>query len=157
MRVDYAKELPKAVEAMRELERAVRDCGIEPLLLELVKLRASQLNACASCLDVHGKAARRRGETEQRLDVLPAWRDTPFYSPRERAALAWSEALTLLPHSGAPDDVFADVDAHFSAQEAAALTFAAISINGWNRLAVGLRVPVEGYATSLRPPAVGHA
>ena len=139
MRVDYADSFPKGLEAMLALEAAVRHVGLEPLLLELVKLRASQLNGCAYCLDMHAKDARARGEDEQRLHVLAAWREAPFYSPRERAALAWCETLTLLPQNGAPDDVFAEVEAVFSLEEIAALTFQVVAINGWNRLAVGLR------------------
>ena len=142
LRVDYADSFPKGLEAMLALEAAVRHVGLEPLLLELVKLRASQLNGCAYCLDMHAKDARARGEDEQRLHVLAAWREAPFYSPRERAALAWCETLTLLPQNGAPDDVFAEVEAVFSPEEIAALTFQVVAINGWNRLAVGLRTPV---------------
>lgn len=149
MRVDYAKSLPTGFEAMLALEAAIRESGLEPLLLELVKLRASQLNGCAYCLDMHSKDARARGEDEQRLHVLAAWREAPLYSPRERAALAWCEALTLLPQSGAPDDVFAEVAAQFSPEEIAALTFQVVAINGWNRLAVGLRTPVGDYVSPL--------
>ena len=151
MRVDYAKSLPTGFEAMLALEAAIRESGLEPLLLELVKLRASQLNGCAYCLDMHSKDARARGEDEQRLHVLAAWREAPLYSPRERAALAWCEALTLLPQSGAPDDVFAEVAAQFSPEEIAALTFQVVAINGWNRLAVGLRTPVGDYVSPFHP------
>ncbi len=150
MRVDYAKAFPSGLQAMLGLEQAVRRGGLEPPLLELVKLRASQLNGCAYCLDMHSKDARALGEDEQRLHVLAAWREAPFYSPRERAALAWCEALTLLPQSGAPDDVFAEVEAQFSPEEIAALTFQIVAINGWNRLAVGLRTPVGDYVSPFR-------
>ncbi len=126
---------------MVALEGAVRSSGLEPLLLELVKLRASQINGCAYCMDMHGKDARARGEDEQRLHVLAGWREAPFYNARERAALAWCEALTLLPDTGAPDEVFAEVKQQFSEEEIAALTFQIVAINGWNRLAVGLRTP----------------
>lgn len=147
MRVDYKAELPSAYEAMLGLEAATRRSSLEPALVELVKMRASQLNGCAYCLDMHSKDARARGENEQRLHVLAAWREAPFYSDRERAALAWCEALTLLPQTGAPDDVYAEVQAHFSAPEIAALTFQIVAINGWNRLAVGLRAPVGDYVS----------
>jgi AhpD family alkylhydroperoxidase len=140
---------PRGFEAMLGLERAIRGSDLEPLLLELVKLRASQLNGCAYCLDMHSKDARARGEREQRLHVLAAWRDAPFYSARERAALAWCETLTLLPETGAPDDVFTEVEAEFSAEEIAALTFQIVAINGWNRLAVGLGAPVGDYRSPL--------
>ncbi len=117
MRVDYTKELPKGFEAMLALEGAVTGSGLEPLLLELVKLRASQINGCAYCMDMHGKDARARGEDEQRLHVLAGWREAPFYNARERAALAWCEALTLLPDTGAPDGVFAEVKQQFSDED----------------------------------------
>jgi AhpD family alkylhydroperoxidase len=147
MRIDYAKELPSGFEAMRALEQAVRSSDLDPVLLELVKLRASQLNRCAYCLDMHSKDARARGESEQRLHLLVAWRDTPVYNERERAALAWCEALTTLSVTGAPDDAFADLEAQFSPQEIAALTLQIVAINGWNRLAVGLRTPVGNYTS----------
>lgn len=147
MRVDYPSALPAGFEAMLALEAAVHRSRLEPPLLELVKTRASQLNGCAYCLDMHTKDARARGEDEQRLHVLAAWRDAPFYSARERAALAWCEALTLLPQEGAPDEVFAEVRDHFTDEEIAALTFAIVAINGWNRLAVGLRSPVGDYVS----------
>jgi AhpD family alkylhydroperoxidase len=153
MRVNYATTFPNGFAAMRSLEEAVRRSGLEPALRELVNLRASQLNGCAYCLDMHSKDARARGEDEQRLHVLAAWREAPFYSPRERAALAWCEALTLLPETGAPDDVFADVEAQFSAEEIAALTFQIVAINGWNRLSVGMRTPVGDYVSPLRGDA----
>ena len=147
MRVDYTKAFPSGFDAMLGLEHAVRGSGLDPLLLELVKLRASQINRCAYCLDMHSKDARAQGEDEQRLHVLAAWREAPFYSPRERAALAWCEALTALPQTGAPDDVFADLEAQLSPEEIAALTFQIVAINGWNRLSVGLRTPVGDYVS----------
>jgi AhpD family alkylhydroperoxidase len=155
MRVDYTTAFPKGFEAMLGLEQAVRRSGLDPLLLELVKLRASQLNGCAYCLDMHSKDARAQGEDEQRLHVLAAWREAPFYSPRERAALAWCEALTALPQTGAPDDVFAELEAQFAPEEIAALTFAIVAINGWNRLAVGLRTPVGGYVSPFETAPAG--
>jgi len=151
MRVDYTKTFTTGYDAMLGLERAVRASALEPLLLELVKLRASQLNGCAYCLDMHSKDARALGEDEQRLHVLAAWREAPFYSRRERAALGWCEALTLLPQTGAPDDVYAELEAQFSPEEITALSFVIVAINGWNRLAVGLRSPVGDYASPYRP------
>jgi AhpD family alkylhydroperoxidase len=153
MRVDYVTAFPDGFKAMLGLEKAVRGSGLEPELLELVKLRASQLNGCAYCLDMHSKDARAQGEDEQRLHVLAAWREAPFYSPRERAALAWCESLTLLPETGAPDEVFAKVDAEFSAEEISALTLQIVAINGWNRLAVGMRSPVGDYVSPFRADA----
>jgi AhpD family alkylhydroperoxidase len=153
MRVDYVTAFPDGFKAMLGLEKAVRGSGLEPELLELVKLRASQLNGCAYCLDMHSKDARAQGEDEQRLHVLAAWREAPFYSPRERAALAWCESLTLLSETGAPDEVFAKVDAEFSAEEISALTLQIVAINGWNRLAVGMRSPVGDYVSPFRADA----
>ena len=148
MRIDYQRVFPAANRAMVGLEEAVAAGGLEPELLELVKMRASQLNGCAYCLDMHSKDARARGEDEQRLHVLAAWREAPFYSERDRAALAWCEALTLLPQTGAPDDVYAQVRDEFDEQEVVALTLAIVAINGWNRFAVGLRSPVGSYVAT---------
>ena len=148
MRLDYRSVLPEALQAMRGLEETVSRSGLDPELLELVKMRASQLNGCAHCLDMHSKDARARGESEQRLHVLAAWREAPFYSERERAALAWCEALTLLPQTGAPDDVYAELQSAFGEEEMVALTLAIVAINGWNRFAVGFRAPVGGHVPS---------
>jgi AhpD family alkylhydroperoxidase len=153
MRVDYVQVLPAAREAMVGLDKVVARSSLEPELVELVRLRASQLNGCAFCLDMHSKDARARGEDEQRLHVLAGWREAPFYSPRERAALAWCEDLTLLPETGAPDGAYAPLEEHFSPEEIVALTLAVVAINGWNRLAVGLRKPVGDYVSRLRPRA----
>jgi AhpD family alkylhydroperoxidase len=152
MRVDFSKTFPEALQAMYALERATRKSSLEPALLELVKLRASQLNGCGYCIDMHTKDARARGETEQRLYLTSAWREAPCYSPRERAALEWTEALTLLPSTAAPDDVYERVRSAFSEEEIVALTLAIVAINGWNRLAVGLRAPVGSY----RPATVAE-
>jgi AhpD family alkylhydroperoxidase len=149
MRLDYRKSFPQALQAMLGLEHAVHESALEPELLELVKMRASQLNGCAYCLDMHSKDARARGESEQRLHVLAAWREAPFYSDRERAALAWCEALTLLPQTGAPDDDYARLREQFAEEEIVALTLAIVAINGWNRFAVGLRSPVGDYVSPL--------
>lgn len=145
MRIDYRSVFPAAMQAMAGLERAVHSSGLEPELLELVKVRASQLNRCGFCLDMHTKDAEAIGVDAQRLHLAVAWRETSCYSARERAALSWCEALTLLPQSGAPDDVYQQLSEHFSSEEIVALTLAIVAINGWNRLAVGLRTPVGSY------------
>ncbi len=147
MRVDYRRAFPEAMQAMLGLEQAVHESSLEPELLELVKMRASQINGCGYCLDMHSKDARARGETEQRLYVLPAWREAPFYSDRERAALAWTEAITLVAETDAPDDVYNELTGHFSEDEIVALTLAIVAINGWNRFAIGLRSPVGHYVS----------
>lgn len=144
-RIEYRKVAPGVTAAMSGLERYLSECGLEPSLLELVKLRASQINGCAYCIDMHTKDARTRGETEQRLYALNAWRETPFYTDRERAALAWSEALTLIADTHAPDDVYESARQQFSEKELADLTLAVIAINGWNRLAIGLRTVPGTY------------
>jgi AhpD family alkylhydroperoxidase len=156
MRIDFST-VPEAMSAMRGLEQAVRGSSLEPELLELVKMRASQLNGCAYCLDMHSKDARARGESEQRLHVLAAWRETELYSDRERAALAWCESLTLLSQTGAPDDVYAGVAAQFEPAEIVMLTLAIVAINGWNRFAVGMRSPVGSYVSPHKPAAVASA
>jgi AhpD family alkylhydroperoxidase len=144
MRIDYREEFPAGVRAMAELERAVRGSTLEPGFLELVRVRASQVNGCTHCLAMHNGDARARGERPTRLDTVAAWREAPYYTGRERAALAWCEALTELSRTGAPDEVYAAVEAEFSPAEIAALTFAIVAIAGWNRLAVGLRSDVMG-------------
>src|SRR5512146_2909695 len=121
-RMEYLKVAPGVSQAMSQLERQVRESGLEAPLLELVKTRASQINGCAFCLDMHTKDARSRGETEQRLYALSAWRETPFYTDRERAALAWTEALTLIAGSHAPDDVYETARQQFAEKELADLT-----------------------------------
>lgn len=136
---------PDAVRALRALNHYVETCGLEPALLELVKTRASQINGCAFCLHMHTKDARARGETEERLFLLSAWRESPLYSERERAALAWTEALTLVAKTGAPDADFDELRRHFSDKELVDLTVAIGMINTWNRLCIGFRVvhPIE--------------
>ncbi len=144
-RISYSAIAPRAMKAMLGLEDYVRESGLEPLLLELVRMRASQMNGCAYCLDMHGKDARAEGETEQRLYGLPAWREAPYYSDRERAALEWAEAVTDIARSRAEDEVYERVREQFSEEEMVALTMAIIAINGWNRLAVGFRTPAGTY------------
>jgi AhpD family alkylhydroperoxidase len=148
-RLDYANVAPGALKAMYAVERYVRECGLEPLLLELVKLRASQINGCAYCVDMHTKDARAHGETEQRLYAVVVWREAPFFTERERAALAWTEAVTLVSQEHVPDDVFETARKQFSDKELVDLTMAVIAINGWNRLAIGFRAVAGTY----QPPA----
>jgi AhpD family alkylhydroperoxidase len=136
---------PDAMKAMRAVQSHVDASTLEHSLLELVKMRASQVNGCAYCLDMHSKDARAAGETEQRLYTLDAWHETPFFTERERAALEWTEAVTRVGETHVPDEVAARVRQHFDEQELVALTFAVIAINGWNRLAVALRFPVGTY------------
>ena len=155
VRLDYAAAAPDAVEAMRGLEKVVESSTLEPLLLELVKLRASQINGCAYCVDMHTKDARAIGEDEQRLHLVAVWREAPFFTPRERAALAWTEALTLLPETGAPDDVYEAMVRKFDPAEQVALTLAIVAINGWNRFSVGFRRPVGSYVSHRHPEPVG--
>jgi AhpD family alkylhydroperoxidase len=143
-RIDLARHAA-AYHAMLGVEKYARESGLETALLELVRLRASLLNGCAYCIDMHTKDARAEGETEQRLYGLSAWRETPFYTPRERAALEWTEALTEIAASHAPDDVFDRVRAQFAEPELVSLTMAIVAINGWNRLAIGFRVVPGTY------------
>lgn len=138
-RLDYSQASPGGFHAMHALQEHVETCGLEHSLLELVKMRASQINGCAYCLDMHSKDARAAGETEQRLYLLNAWRESPFYSVRERAALAWTEALTLVSESDVSDELYAEARKQFSERELADLSFAIIAINGWNRLAIPFR------------------
>ena len=144
-RMEYMKVAPGISQAMGGLQRAVHESGLEPSLLELVKTRASQINGCAYCLDMHTKDARAGGETEQRLYALSAWRETPFYTNRERAALAWTEAVTLISETHVPDEMYEQAREQFSEQELAYLTLAIIAINGWNRLAVSFRTVPGTY------------
>jgi AhpD family alkylhydroperoxidase len=132
-------------QAMLALQQQVETSGLEHSLIELVKLRTSQINGCAYCLDMHSKDARALGETEQRIYALNAWRETPFFSDRERAALEWAEAVTRVSVDHVPDSVYDAVAAHFSDAELVALTFAVVAINGWNRLAISFRAPVGSY------------
>ena len=138
-RLNYAKASPDGFKAMRQLQAHVDGCGLEHPLLELVKMRVSQMNGCAYCLDMHSKDARAAGETEQRLYLLNAWRESPFYSDRERAALTWTEALTCISANDVSDELYAEVRKHFSDKELVDLSLAIIAINGWNRLAIPFR------------------
>jgi len=144
-RTDLIHVNPGVVHAMLGLERQVRQAGLDEKLLDLVRMRASQINRCAYCLDMHSKDARAAGETEQRLYGLEAWRETPYYSARERAALEWTEALTLVSETGVPDDVYERVRAQFPENELVHLSLAIVAINGWNRLNVAARTVPGGY------------
>ena len=144
-RIDAIKVAPGARQAMYALETYVRQSGLEHSLLELVKMRASQINGCAYCLDMHSKDARAAGETEQRLYCLNAWEESPFYTDRERAALEWTEAVTLVAQTHVPDEIYERVRQHFSETELVNLTMAIVAINGWNRLNVAFRTPAGSY------------
>ncbi|MBK5215013.1 MAG: carboxymuconolactone decarboxylase family protein [Flavobacteriaceae bacterium] len=144
-RLDYYETDPKSINGMLELEKYIAGSGLERSLYELVKLRASQINGCAYCIDMHSKDARKAGETEQRLYALSAWRETSFYSERECAALAWTEAMTLISENDMSDSLYTSVAEHFSEKEHLVLTMAIIAINGWNRLAIGFRKEPGSY------------
>ena len=145
-RLEAQKASPAAYRAMLALETFVRKSSkIEPSLLELVKMRASQINGCAYCIDMHSKDARAEGESEQRLYALNAWRETPFFTDRERAALAWTEAVTLVAEGHVPDAVYEEAKGQFSDEELANLTLAVVAINGWNRLAISFRSVPGSY------------
>jgi AhpD family alkylhydroperoxidase len=153
-RIDILRVSPRAVQAMLGLQNYVNASSIEASLLELVKMRASQINGCAYCLDMHSKDARAAGETEQRLYGLDAWRETPYYSPRERAALEWTEALTLVREGHVPDEVYAAVREHFSEAELVDLALAVVAINGWNRLSIGFRAEPGSYKPRAQASAL---
>ena len=138
-RLSIPDAAPQGYAALATVEAYVKQSGLPPLLVDLMKMRVSQINGCAFCLDMHGKDARRRGETEQRLYLLNAWRESPLYTPAERAALAWTEALTLIAETHAPDADFEELKKHFSDKEIADLTILVGMINLWNRIAIGMR------------------
>src|SRR4051794_38838317 len=149
-RLPFQKVAPDAFRAMLALEEYVRSTGLEPALLHLVKLRASYINGCAHCIDMHTKDARKEGETEQRIYAIPVWRETPFFSPRERAALAWTEAVTRLGAEGVSDEAYEAARAQFEEAELVRLTVAIVSINGWNRLSIAFRSEVGSYQPGQR-------
>jgi AhpD family alkylhydroperoxidase len=144
-RIEYGKAAPGVLKAMWGIEQYVKKSGLEPSLLELVKMRASQINGCAFCLDMHSKDARAQGESEQRLYLLNAWRESPFYTDRERAALEWTEAVTFIANDHVPDDVYECVRRQFGEEELVDLTMAVVAINGWNRLAISFRAVPGAY------------
>lgn len=146
-RFDYKQASPAAFKALLHTEQQVHASSLEALLIELVKTRASQINGCAYCLDMHTKDARAQGESEQRLYLLNAWREAPFYSDRERAALAWTEAVTEISVHGVSDELYEQVCEHFDEQAIVDLTLAVIAINGWNRMAIAFRSKVGDYVS----------
>jgi len=147
-RLDYRLASPQAFQAMLQIEQEIHESGLEKSLLELVKARASQINGCAWCVDMHTKDARARGETEQRLYLLPVWCEAPCYSERERAALAWTEAVTQIATThDVPDAVYDEARRHFDEKALVDLTLAVIAINGWNRLNVAFRTKVGDYVS----------
>ena len=148
-RIDYTKVVPEAFKAMMGLATHVRRSGLPHQLLALIDTRVSQINGCAYCIDMHTKDARAAGETEQRLYALSAWRETPFFTERERAALAWAEAVTELGHGHVSDAVYTEARRHFDERELVELTMATVTMNAWNRLAISFRMEVGGYT----PPA----
>ena len=153
-RIDYGRRFPEVRTAMSAIEQHVHRSGLEPKLLELVKLRASLINGCAYCIDMHTKVARSLGESEQRLYEVSVWRDAPFYTERERAALAWTEAVTLVHVEHVPDDVYEIVRRHFEEKELVDLTAAVVAINGWNRFAIAFRTVPGTFR--LGKPAAGN-
>ena len=144
-RLDFQKTVPQAYRIMVSLETYIRNAVLEPELLKLVKLRASQINGCALCIDMHSKEARADGETEQRIYALSAWRETPFFTDRERAALAWTEAVTLISDNRVPDEVYQETQQRFTEQELANLTMTIVTINSWNRLCISFRTVPGSY------------
>jgi AhpD family alkylhydroperoxidase len=140
---EFHQLAPETTSALRSIGQAVNQSSLEPLLVELVKMRASQINGCAFCLNMHFEDALKLGETPQRLNLLSAWHEAPVFSERERAALAWTESLTLIADDHVPDEVYEEVSQHFSKQELALLTAAVITINAWNRIAIAYRATPE--------------
>jgi len=142
-RLDYAAAAPEELRALFALEKQVRAGGLEKPLLELVRLRASQINGCAYCVDLHTRDARAAGEDERRLHTVAVWRETDLFTPRERAALAWTESLTLIASTHVPDEIYAAVKPHFTDAELVKLTLAVIAINAWNRVSITFRKPLD--------------
>src|SRR6266540_3056667 len=143
--IEYAKAAPGVVKAMSGLGQYLASCGLEPALLDLVPLRASYLNGCAYCIDMHSKDLRARGDSEQRVYGLVAWQEAPYYTERERAALHWTDAVTRIAETHVPDEVYAQACEQFSEQELVNLTLAVVAINGWNRLAISFRTEPGTY------------
>lgn len=153
-RIKYHEVAPEGIRALGGLEVYVQNCGLEAGLLELVEIRVSQLNGCGHGIDMHTRDARANGETEQRLHDLPAWRESPFYTDRERAALAWAVAVTLVSHGTAPDALYKETRRYFSEKELVDLTLALVAINGRNRLGIAFRNKLE-TSTTKAPMPVG--
>lgn len=144
-RLDYYNAAPGALKGMMELEKFVHSSKMDKSLFELIKMRASQINGCAYCIDMHSKDARKAGETEQRLYALSAWREAPFFTDRERAALEWTEELTLISQNEVSDNLYNNMRQYFTEEELLTLTMAVVAINGWNRLAISFRSEVGSY------------
>jgi AhpD family alkylhydroperoxidase len=138
-RLNSNQVAPDAMKAMGALQSYIENCGLEPSLIGLVETRASQINGCAFCIHMHTRAARAKGESEERLYLLDAWRESPLYSERERAALAWTESVTLVSETHVPDAVYDEVRRHFSEEELVKLTMLVVTINAWNRIAISFR------------------
>ena len=149
-RLDYRTFNQEPLQALRALEKYIAGCGLDHKFLHLLKLRASQINGCAFCIDMHSIDARAAGETEQRLYALDAWRETPFFDARERAALAWIEAVTRVSDTHVPDSVYDEARQQFSEKEIVDLTYVAVAINAWNRLAIALRSVPGRYRTESK-------
>ncbi len=149
-RIHYTKVAPGAYHALLGLEKYLHECGLEEGLLHLIRLRSSQINGCAYCLDMHWKDLRAIGENEQRLYSLDAWEECPYYTDRERAALAWTDAVTKVSETHVPDEVYREVKPHFSEKELADLTLAVATINAWNRLAIAARTTPGTYQPAKR-------
>jgi AhpD family alkylhydroperoxidase len=150
-RIDYRKFNPEPLQALLTIEKYIASSGLDHKLVHMLKLRASQINGCAYCIDMHSLDARAAGETEQRLYALDAWRETPFFNERERAALAWIEAITLVSETHVPDDVYEEAKKQFSDKEIVDLTFVAATINAWNRLAISTRAVPGRYRPAQVP------
>ncbi|MDY0081703.1 MAG: carboxymuconolactone decarboxylase family protein [Ignavibacteriaceae bacterium] len=151
MRLDWAKVSPDALKAMLAVQGFTDKSSLDHKLIELIKIRASQINGCAYCLDMHTKDALAIGESDQRLHVLAAWREAPFYSEKERAALAWCESLTEISEKGAPENLFKELQKHFTNEQIVEITLAVIVINGWNRLAVAFESEAGHYVSNRKP------
>ncbi len=156
-RFNYAKAAPGVYDAMQGLENYLGQCGLEESLQHLIKLRASQINGCAYCLDMHWKDLRAIGEKEQRLYSLDAWRECPYYSDRERAALAWTEAVTQVTGGHVPDAVYEEARSHFNEKELSDMTLVIAAINAWNRLSIAARIVPGGYQAAKAQELETHA
>ncbi|MGH9501921.1 MAG: carboxymuconolactone decarboxylase family protein [Terriglobales bacterium] len=144
-RINYNKLSPEGFKAMQGLEHSLNNSSVEKKLMHLLKLRVSQINGCAFCLDMHWKDLQAEGENEQRMYSLDAWREAPYYTDRERAALAWAEAVTNIRDGHVPDSLYEETRRHFNEQETADLTLAVVAINGWNRISIAFRVVPGTY------------
>jgi len=149
-RINITSVNPGVMKAMLGLESYLAQCGLDAKLSDLIKLRVSQINGCAYCIDMHWKDLRAAGETEQRLYGLDAWQESPYYTERERAALAWAEAVTLVANTHVPDEVFDEAHRHFNDKELADLTLGVVAINGWNRLSIAFRTTPGTYQPAAK-------